>query len=134
MPSINFLILWRYFLHHMQFYLTTHTKLIRKSQRDSTFTWANSNVNWNIRHSILHWAWKLRSDIFIALNCNSTLTCICQFLPITILRVSNAVWYWLDPDLDPNSQDKTDLDPDTSVLKNFHLFYEDFFTVLSHHF
>ena len=26
-------------------------------------------------------------------------------------RVSDLVWYWADPDLDPSSQDKLDLDP-----------------------
>ena len=55
-------------------------------------------------------------------------------------RVSDPVWYWPDPDPDPTSkdkpdpdpdpdptsQDKPDPDPDTSVLKIFHLFYDEF--------
>ena len=104
------LILYWFFLHHMQEYFTTHTELTytfhdniylrRKLCRNSTFTWATSNIEW-IKHSILHWAWKLRSDIFIVVHRNSTLTCICQFLPMTILRVSDQVWYWSDLDLDP---------------------------------
>ena len=47
---------------------------------------------------------------------------------IPIGRVSDPVWYWPDPDPDPTSQDKPDPDPDpdTSVLKIFHLFYDEF--------
>ena len=66
----------------------------------------------------------------------------------TNARVSDPVWYWPDPDPtsqdkpdpdpdldptsqdkpdpDPTSQDKPDPDPDTSVLKIFHLFYDEF--------
>ena len=41
-------------------------------------------------------------------------------------RVADPVLYWPDPD--PTSQDKPDPDPDpdTSVLKIFHLFYDEF--------
>ena len=43
---------------------------------------------------------------------------------VIVSRVSDPVWYWPDPDPDPTSQDKPD--PDTSVLKIFHLFYDEF--------
>ena len=40
----------------------------------------------------------------------------------------DPAWYWPDPDPDPTSQNKPDPDPDpdTSVLKIFHLFYDEF--------
>ena len=54
----------------------------------------------------------------------------------TEIRVLDPAWHWPDPDPtsqdkpdpDPDltSQDKPDPDPDTSVLKIFHLFYDEF--------